>query len=193
VRARQADLPPRTRLAVDVLETQIRYFERLVLDLLEISRIDAAAAELLLDDVDVLELVGNVIRGYEGVALDVLSELPDHLPLDRLRLERVLVNLLDNAEHHAGGATRIELAYAGGTLYIAVEDEGPGVAPADRERIFGRFWRGPAARQGTVKGTGLGLSLVAEHLRAHGGQVHLDVAPHGGARFLVMIPVEVEQ
>jgi two-component system sensor histidine kinase MtrB len=190
VRAREADLPPRTRLAVDVLETQIRYFERLVLDLLEISRIDAAAVDLVLDELDVVELVRNVLRGYEGVALDVVSEIPARLPLDRLRIERVLVNLLDNAEHHAGGASRVELAYDAATLYMAVEDEGSGVAPEHRELIFGRFWRGPGARQGTVKGTGLGLALVAEHLRAHRGHVHLDTAPGGGARFVVVIPVE---
>jgi signal transduction histidine kinase len=75
-------------------------------------------------------------------------------------------------------------------LVIAVEDNGPGVAPADRERLFGRFWRGPAARQGAVKGTGLGLSLVAEHVWAHGGRVHVEPSPSGGARFVIAIPIE---
>jgi two-component system sensor histidine kinase MtrB len=189
VRAREADMPPRTRLAVDVLETQIRYFERLVLDLLEISRFDSDSAELLVDDVDALELVRNVVAGYDGVRLDVTAPIPDRLPLDRLRVERVLVNLLDNAEHHAGGATRVVLAYHDGALVLAVEDNGPGIAAADRERIFDRFWRGRAARQGTVKGTGLGLSLVAEHVKAHGGSVYVEAAPGGGARFVVTVPL----
>jgi signal transduction histidine kinase len=188
VRAREADMPPRTRLAVDVLETQIRYFERLVLDLLEISRIDAAAAELDVDDVDIVELVRGVLVGYEGVRLDVKPGMPERVPLDRLRMERVLVNLLDNAEHHAGGATRVELARRDDMILVAVEDNGQGVAPTDRERIFDRFWRGPAARQGSVKGTGLGLSLVAEHVRAHGGWVDVEAARDGGARFVVAIP-----
>jgi signal transduction histidine kinase len=110
------------------------------------------------------------------------------VPLDRVRFERVLVNLLDNAEHHAGGASRVELGSANGMVEIVVEDHGPGVADDDRERIFGRFWRGPGARQGSIKGTGLGLSLVAEHVWAHGGHIHVEVAPGGGARFVVEIP-----
>jgi signal transduction histidine kinase len=192
VRAREADLPPRTRLAVDVLETQIRYFERLVLDLLEISRIDAQADELVRDDVDVAELVRGVVGRYDDVAFEVTTALPPTVSLDRLRVERMLVNLLDNAEHHAGGATRVELAMVDGAILIAVDDAGPGIAPDDRERIFDRFWRGPAARQGAVKGTGLGLALVAEHARAHGGWVVADLAPGGGARFVVAIPVTKE-
>jgi signal transduction histidine kinase len=188
VRAREADIPPRTRLAIDVLETQIRYFERLVLDLLEISRIDASADELVLDDVDAVDLVRDVIQNYEGVRLDAREGMPTRFRLDRLRVERALVNLLDNAEHHAGGATGVELSISDGMLLFVVEDAGAGVAPADRDRIFDRFWRGPAARQGSVKGTGLGLSLVAEHARAHGGWVHVESAPGGGARFVFAVP-----
>jgi signal transduction histidine kinase len=188
VRAREADLPPRTRLAIDVLETQIRYFERLVLDLLEISRIDAASAELVLEEVDVVELVENVLRGYDGVALVVQPDMARIVSLDRRRMERVLVNLLDNADHHAGGAACVELEQRNGMFDIVVEDHGPGVAPADRERIFDRFWRGPGARQQAVKGTGLGLALVAEHVRAHGGRVHVEDAAETGARFVVEIP-----
>ena len=189
VRAREADLPPRTRLAIDVLETQIRYFERLVLDLLEISRIDADAAELYVQQYDVRELVSTVMARYDGVELVVAPDVPVTVPLDRLRIERVLVNLLDNAQHHAGGATRIEVSVVFDMLAIAVEDHGPGVAPADRDRIFDRFWRGPSARQGSVKGTGLGLSLVAEHTWAHGGQVRVEPVRGGGARFVVELPL----
>jgi signal transduction histidine kinase len=159
-----------------------------VLDLLEISRIDAAAAELVVDDIDIVDFVETVVSNYDGVLLEVREGLPPRAPIDRLRMERVLVNLLDNAEHHAGGATRVELSHVDGMILIVVEDRGPGVAPEERDRIFDRFWRGPAARQGSVKGTGLGLSLVAEHARAHGGWVHVEAAPGGGARFVVAIP-----
>jgi two-component system, OmpR family, sensor histidine kinase MtrB len=71
---------------------------------------------------------------------------------------------------------------------LAVEDSGPGIPEAERSRVFDRFWRGPSARQQAVKGTGLGLSLVAEHVRVHGGRVHLEQAPSGGSRFVVDIP-----
>jgi two-component system, OmpR family, sensor histidine kinase MtrB len=190
VRARQADLPPRTRLAVDVLETQIRYFERLVLDLLEISRIDAGAAELTVESVDVVELARAVTARY-GVAVEVAPGMDPSVAIDRRRIERVLVNLLDNAEHHAGGATVVRLSRTLLWLAIEVEDNGPGIPPAERQRIFDRFWRGPGARQQAVKGTGLGLALVAEHVRAHGGQIRVEDNPRGGARFVVEIPVGV--
>ena len=190
VRARQVDLPQRTRLAVDVLETQIRYFERLVLDLLEISRIDAEAEEMLLERVDVAELVGAVVARYDGVRLDVPPDADTVVSADRRRLERVLVNLLDNAEHHAAGATAVRVERMPSAVRIVVDDAGPGIPVADRERIFDRFWRGPGARQQAVKGTGLGLALVAEHVRAHGGAVWVTDSPAGGARFVVEIPVQ---
>jgi two-component system sensor histidine kinase MtrB len=188
VRARADDLPPRTRLAVDVLETQIRYFERLVLDLLEISRIDAGAEGLVIDEIDVVEVVRAVASRYEGVDVVVDAGMKPTAALDRRRLERVLVNLLDNAEHHAGGATRITIGRRGYLLVLAIDDAGPGIPDAERDRVFGRFWRGPGARQQAVKGTGLGLSLVAEHVRAHGGRVRVESSPEGGARFVVEMP-----
>jgi signal transduction histidine kinase len=192
VRARQADLPPRTRLAVDVLETQIRYFERLVLDLLEISRIDAGAAELAVEPVDVVELTRSVLTDYDSVELDVADGMDPTVAVDRRRVERVLVNLLDNADHHAGGATAVHLARAAETVIWTVEDQGPGIAAADRQRIFDRFWRGPGARQQSVKGTGLGLALVAEHVRAQGGRIRVEDNEGGGARFIVELPLGEE-
>lgn len=189
VRARQVDLPARTRLAVDVLETQIRYFERLVLDLLEISRIDADADELELERIDVAELAQSVVGRYDGVRLEVPHGADTVVSADRRRMERVLVNLLDNAEHHAGGAKAVHVERTPNAVRIAIDDAGPGVPPPDRERIFDRFWRGPGARQQAVKGTGLGLALVAEHVRAHGGTVRVTDSPEGGARFVIQIPV----
>src|SRR5690606_32136627 len=137
------DLPARTRLAVDVLETQIRYFERLVLDLLEISRIDADADELELERIDVAELAQSVVGRYDGVRLEVPHGADTVVSADRRRMERVLVNLLDNAEHHAGGAKAVHVERTPNAVRIAIDDAGPGVPPPDRERIFDRFWRGP--------------------------------------------------
>lgn len=190
VRARQADLPERTRLAIDVLETQIRYFERLVLDLLEISRIDAGAAELTAESLDIGELVNAVVGRYDGVEVHVAPGIDRRVTADRRRVERLLVNLLDNAEHHAGGASFVRVDRRGDVVILAVDDDGPGVPPDDRPKIFDRFWRGPGARQQAVKGTGLGLALVAEHARAHGGDVRVEGSPSGGARFIVELPVE---
>jgi signal transduction histidine kinase len=188
VRARAADMPDRTRMAVDVLESQIRYFERLVLDLLEISRFDAGASDVEADDIDVVALTERVAAAYGGVPVTHDESEPRRVVLDPRRVERILVNLLDNAERHAGGATGIGVACGGGVVRLTVEDHGPGIPEIDRERVFDRFWRGAGSRSTSVKGTGLGLALVAEHVRVLGGRVRVDAGRDGGARFVVELP-----
>ncbi len=106
-----------------------------------------------------------------------------------------MTNLIDNAARHGGGAVRVEvvehLDERGDFVRIAVEDEGPGVAEGERERIFERFARGSVAagRRGRGGGTGLGLALVDEHVRLHGGRVWVEDRVGGGARFVVELPL----
>jgi signal transduction histidine kinase len=112
--------------------------------------------------------------------------LPATVRVDKLRFERVLANLLDNARQHGGGPTRVTVEPRGRRgIALAVEDAGPGVARGERARIFERFARGSAARHKI--GTGLGLSLVAEHAQAHGGEAWVEDRPGGGARFVVTL------
>ena len=104
-----------------------------------------------------------------------------------MRFERILTNLLENAQHHGGGPTRISIEPTDGPfLLVAVEDAGPGVARGERARIFERFARGSAARHRI--GTGLGLALVAEHATAQGGEAWVEDRQGGGARFVVRLP-----
>jgi len=106
--------------------------------------------------------------------------------LDKLRFERILANLLENAREHGGGPIRIAVeAGARGGIVLVVDDSGPGVTRGERSRIFERFARGSAARHRI--GTGLGLSLVAEHAHAHGGEAWVEDRPGGGARFKVSL------
>jgi len=107
---------------------------------------------------------------------------------DRRRLERVLVNLLENAAVHGGGATLVRVdRERAAVVRISVEDTGPGVPLEDRERIFERFARLRQSR----RGTGLGLAIVSEHVRAINGRVWAEEGPGGsGARFVVELPVE---
>jgi signal transduction histidine kinase len=112
------------------------------------------------------------------------------LLLDKRRVERILTNLIANAQTHGQGITALRVHREDEFVRITIEDRGPGVAAEDRERVFERFARGSRSRRrGEDKGTGLGLALVAEHVRLHGGSVWVDDVPGGpGARFVVELP-----
>ena len=109
--------------------------------------------------------------------------------LDRTRYDRVLANLLENADRYGGGVSSVQLLRHDGDLVIWVDDAGPGVDPAERTAIFGRFHRGSIEQPpDRPKGTGLGLALVDEHVRMHGGSVSVTDSPFGGARFVIHLP-----
>jgi signal transduction histidine kinase len=195
---RRDELSDRSRLAVDLLSAEIGRFQELVDDLLEISRFDAGAQTLDLDEVRLDQVVMEAVRASKSpaVPVEVDADLAGSVVVaDKRRLMRVIANLLDNADKYAGGATSVALGEGpDGTVTITVEDDGPGVAREQRERIFDRFSRGSeAGRRGTGDGVGLGLALVAEHVRLHGGRVWVE-AKNGraGARFVVELPVERE-
>ncbi len=191
----ESELPERSRMALGILTTQITYFQALVLDLLEISRLDAGAEQLELEGVWLRDYLRRLLASREGVGpgpgaeLVIDPALPERVSVDRRRLERVLVNLLDNADRYAGGATVLRAKRAGDVLCLAVEDGGPGVPAAERERVFERFYRGVAAHSSGRKGTGLGLSLAAEQLRLQGGHLHVEDVSGGGARFVAELPL----
>jgi two-component system, OmpR family, sensor histidine kinase MtrB len=111
--------------------------------------------------------------------------------LDKRRVERIIVNLLDNAQEHGQGQIRLIVERVPPEVVrFAVEDEGTGITPEDRERIFERFARGRrAGSRGDSLGSGLGLALVAEHVRLLRGRVWVeDRAGLPGARFVVELP-----
>ncbi|MDA0203608.1 MAG: HAMP domain-containing sensor histidine kinase [Actinobacteria bacterium] len=188
--ARRDELGDRSRQALDLLVEQVRRFDSMVIDLLELSRLDAGAVDGHAEELDLVEWAERVASrsATPEVPIEVERGAPRRAVVDKVRLERILGNLLENAAHHAGGATRVSIEPGDrvGTLLLAVEDEGPGVAASERERIFERFARGSAARHRV--GTGLGLALVAEHAAAMGGEAWVDDRPYGGSRFVVRLP-----
>jgi signal transduction histidine kinase len=165
----------------------------MVLDLLEISRMDAGTADFATDTIDVADFVNRLAAQYEldAECVHVQPTAPKRVVGDRRRLSQAIGNLIDNARNYAGGVTALEATPAGsGRMRFVVEDRGPGVPNAERVAIFGRFARGDAGhRAGASTGTGLGLSLVAEHIRLHGGAVWVEDNPAGrGARFVIELP-----
>lgn len=190
------DLPERAQEALDLLVADVERFQQLVTDLLEITRFDTSSTSLNRTEVRLAELVMQSVGQSTDadIPLDIDAELAGVVVMaDKRRLARVIANLLDNAGKYGDGATRVELRRKDGDVLIAVEDEGPGVPMADRERIFQRFNRGTSARQrGDVDGVGLGLALVKEHVAIHGGRVWVEDKPDGtsGARFVIALPSE---
>ncbi len=203
--ARRDDLPDRARSALDLLSGDVVRFQGLVEDLLEISRFDAGAIRLHMEELLAAEFVRQAIA---------VSTLPDTPVIvtdraeqvlirgDRRRLARVIANLIDNARAYGGGEPEVTIRVSNPAdepishITIAVEDRGPGVPPEERDLVFERFARGGGAgRRAGSDGAGLGLSLVDEHIRMHGGRVWVENRLDGesGARFVIeLMATEVD-
>jgi two-component system, OmpR family, sensor histidine kinase MtrB len=196
------ELPERAQQALDLLNLDMRRFTQLVEDLLEISRFDAGAVRLELDDVNLVPTVRAAVRAAAEWAVPVEAEASLEelvVACDKRRLMRILANFLDNARKYADGATGVFVESRGlddpgaaPTVQIAVEDSGPGVPEAERTRIFDRFNRGDqGGSRGPDLGVGLGLALAAEHARLQGGRVWVEGRHDGGqgARFVLELPI----
>ena len=206
--ARADELPPTAQRALVLLGADLRRFQRMVGDLLEISRSDTGSADVPSRRSPPASWSAGpspptsapcpVAWPPPDVAIDpAVAEA--WLTVDKRRFERVMANLLENAALYGGGATVVRAepgpvrADGRATIRVSVEDRGTGLAPTERSQVFERFYRGQASGQrGAGTGTGLGLALVAEHVRLNGGTVWADEADGGGARFTVELPVEDE-
>jgi two-component system sensor histidine kinase MtrB len=193
VERRRDQLSPEVLGAFRVLAGKIKTFQQMVLDLLEISRIDSGTAEVAVVPIKLIPFLRDQLALHNGdsdVPIRIGEGVPAEIKGDRRRLAQVFANVMDNARRYAGGIAAVSVDTAGeGAVRIALDDAGPGVAPEEREAIFRRFTRGNSGIEaGSTSGSGLGLALVAEHLRLHRGQIWVEDAPTGGARFLIEIP-----
>ncbi len=189
VRDHLASMPDADQRLGELLVSDTGRIRHLVEELLEISRLDAGtvAAEADAPPIDLARFVEAVAAERHPAARVALDPLPRPLQLDRLALERILGNLLDNARAHAPGA---DVQVAGGVhgdwLRIVVADDGPGVRPGDLDRLFDRFFKADAARGG---GSGLGLAIAREHARRLGGDLTARAGEAGGLVFELLLPV----
>ena len=183
--ARREEMSPTSAAMLEVVQAELVRFGDIVRDLLEIS-VEGAAPPGTGEQVRITRLVRAAVAGSVDVTATPGAE--DALVLgDPRRLERVVCNLVVNADTHGRGVTGVLVRDAGPHVEIVVDDAGPGVPPPLRSEIFERFSRGPHARA-VADGAGLGLALVAQHVRRHGGQVRVEDRPGGGARFVVTLP-----
>lgn len=188
-----ADLDPDTAAAVRLISEETAKLVRMVEDLMEISRFDAGAATLHLDEVDVAETVRKSLqaRGWQD---RVETGLPPgiRVVLDPRRFDVVVANLVGNALRHGGDPVRVSVRIQEGEggvrrLVCEVLDHGPGIPDAVLPHIFERFYKADAARARS-EGSGLGLAIAAENVRLHGGELRAANSPDGGAVFTVELP-----
>ena len=184
------DLPS---LVDDVL-VDVGRIDRLVDDLLALAGQDEAGGTLRRrEPVALDELVDTVVAGYlhARVPVTVTASIPATVDGDPDGLRRVAINLVDNAVRHAHREVSVALEtgmLAGrATVTLCVTDDGAGIPPAERERVFDRFYRLNASRSRESGGTGLGLSIVRDLVRAHGGSVRLTARPDGGTGLQVTV------
>ena len=173
----------------EVVLVEDERLQRLVEDLLLLARMDERAPdveEVDLDDVVLAE--AERLRGRTSVRLDTHAVSAGRVRGERASLERVVRNLVDNAARHARERAAIGVAELDGSVVLSVEDDGPGVDPADRARALERFVRLDGARDRRSGGTGLGLSIVRDVTRAHGGSVELGDSELGGLLVRIELP-----
>ena len=191
--------------AADVIIAESRRLERLVGDLLDLTKLEARQMSIAIRPTDVAEVVTTTAEGFRPAAaksgLAIVLRVPGHdgmpgsasphpVAADPDRLAQLLANLLENAMTFARSTVTVTLAedHASGRSVITVDDDGPGIAPGDLQRVFERFYRadrGPNRRMGS----GLGLAIVAELATAMGGTVRAEspVNADGGSRFVVTL------
>jgi signal transduction histidine kinase len=176
---------PRTATAV---LAGIERLQAIVTDLLTLARLDARAP-LTREPTDLGQLVGAELDRRTCSRMQIVKDLRQDvfIDCDRLRITRVLTNLIDNAERHATSKITVIVRADGPTAVLEVIDDGAGIAPEQREMVFDRFTRLEASRDRDAGGTGLGLSIAREIAQAHQGTLTIEDS-ECGARFVLRLP-----
>lgn len=186
--SRRDQLPDVAQQATDLLVADLSRFAALLEDLLDLARDYGPLEPEKLPVFDLADVVRDELIGKRRQEL-VTSSGDTRVCADRRRIQRVVDNLVQNADVHGGGVTDIAVERYGDAVRLSVSDSGPGISATDREAVFERFSRGRSTpMRGTVGGTGLGLSLVREHVLAHEGATWYEESESGGARFVVELP-----
>lgn len=178
-------------LARTTLIPEAHRMQALVDDLLLLARADERGLTIAHDDVDLDDLVAaETERLSRSSSLDIRTNVvPTRIVGDAMRLSRMLRNLLDNAARHASSEVSVSTWACEDHAVLTVDDDGAGIAAADRERVFGRFVRLDEGRSRSSGGAGLGLAIVREVVAAHQGSISIGDRPGGGTRVTVQLPL----
>lgn len=181
------------RMLLATIHQESRRLEKLVDNLLDLTRLESGQVQVKKEWVPVEEIVGSALNRLEGqlgdrtVSLDLRETW---VPLDPVLMEQVLLNLLDNALKFSPEGTPLGIACRaeGDRAVLTVTDRGPGLEPGEEERIFDKLYRG--SRSASAPGAGLGLAICRGIIQAHGGAIQALSAPQGGARVIITLPLE---
>jgi signal transduction histidine kinase len=183
----------RTRAALEIVDAQAAKLTHLVEQLLDVSRVQAGKLTLTRLDVDIVQLTQGVVETARRRVTDhqivVGGDATVLASVDSLRLEQVLVNLVDNAIKYSPDGGRIDVTVrrvGPDAVEIAVRDRGIGIPPENRDHIFDRFYQVAGAE--SLRGLGLGLHISRQIVELHGGRIYAEFPEDGGSRFVVRMP-----
>ena len=193
------EVPEKVRSALEDVQASGRHLLNLINDVLDLSKIEAGRATLSLQEYSMREIVQAVFTAMQPLAaaknLALKIAVPTDLPPgkgDQRRITQVLLNLVGNAiKFTESGEVRVEVGSADGSFLVSVSDTGPGIAPADRERIFEEFQQVDGSSSRAKGGTGLGLAIAKRIIEMHGGRIWVESKVGAGSTFIFSLPVRV--
>ncbi|MFL5815097.1 MAG: ATP-binding protein [Bdellovibrionia bacterium] len=184
---------PKVRELVMDADKEINRINRLINDMLDVSRIRSGKLTLRPGSVDLCDVVREVVSQFRANPayhhIEIATQLPEEATgeWDRNRIEQIVINLVSNALKYGNGKpVRVLIQTNDKIAYLTVEDQGVGISPEDQKRIFQRFER--AAATESISGLGLGLYIVKEIVTMHGGYIQVESEPGKGSRFKVELP-----
>jgi signal transduction histidine kinase len=187
------------RRAIEMIDQEARRMSHLVENVLVFSRSEGQGNSIVLEPTVLAPFVRDTLEAFarlaqsKRVAVAVSLDEEAVAPVDRGALRQMLLNLLDNAVKYgpAGESVTVSVERRRAAVRVSVADEGSGIPPRDRERIWTPFCRLERERHSGVAGTGIGLAVVRELCERHGGRAWVEDAPGGGARFVLELPATV--
>jgi signal transduction histidine kinase len=192
---RAGPLLPDQELLVGLAHRQVERVMRMIVNLLDLSRLESGVVQADLRPIDPAEVVRRVVGDFARAAADRAVRIDVDLPVEDIRwaadpdlFEQLLVNLVDNALRFA--RARVVVRLCGGTesIELTVHDDGVGIPAGKRENLFTRFSQLERGRRAGYKGTGLGLAICREISAMHGGSIEADSGPGRGSAFVVRLP-----
>ncbi|HEX3427371.1 MAG TPA: ATP-binding protein, partial [Candidatus Limnocylindrales bacterium] len=183
------------RASASAIDAEADRLDRLVREVLDLSRIEAGSLRPELEPLVLADVVGLIVERLRPILGDrpISVAIPDDLDpvlADEVLLDGLVSNLVENVARHTAAPAPLEISARdeAGRVRLTIDDGGPGVAVADRERLFEKFLRLPAATEGSRRGLGVGLAIVRGMTEAMGGTVSASPSPIGGLRIEVDLP-----